>query len=151
MAPPPSLPKRFLAPPDLPYFFAHTRTIKILAPALAPALVVHPQAHPGFRTPPISSLATSGYSVILDHLFTTGNSSALPGVILSKGKTPTAASTSHVAVLSMAEPRARSKHRRRSAGERLPLPSVIFGARARLGARARAHKTSAENPDEPDL
>ena len=135
MAPPPSLPKRFLAPPELPHFFAHIRTIKILA--LAPALVVHPQAHPGFRTPPISSLATSGYSVILDHIFTTGNSSALPGVILSKGKTPTATSTSHVAALSMAEPRARSMHRRRSAGERLPLPSVIFGAKARGKKRVR--------------
>jgi len=41
-----------LAPPVLPYFFAHILTIEILALALAPALVVNSQAHPGFRTPP---------------------------------------------------------------------------------------------------
>ena len=38
------------AHPLLPYFFAHIRTIEILALALA--LVVHSQAHSGFATPP---------------------------------------------------------------------------------------------------
>ena len=36
-----------MAHTDLPFFFAHIRVIEILAPDLAPALLVNPQEHPG--------------------------------------------------------------------------------------------------------
>ena len=133
------MPVRILGCTDCVLFFAHILAIEILAfaLALALALAVNPQAYPGFRTLPFILSAPLG----------TGNGSALPGAISAEA---TALPQSHKFDALLINEAFFMVKANKSGIQQKNL-TAAYGARARLGARARAHKTSANDPDEPSF